>query len=112
MKKAGQPLPVDPRFAPIVRAFAKDPQVTLGKMLVSLGLKVNGKVFAMLVKGNFVAKLPKERVAELVGSGKGKYFDRGDGKPMKEWVSVAPGKAPWLELAREAHRFVSGGARA
>lgn len=32
-------------------------------------LNVNGKIFAMLVKGKFVAKLPKARVDELVGGG-------------------------------------------
>jgi hypothetical protein len=25
---------------------------------------------------------------------------------MKEWISVVPGGANWVELAREAHRFV------
>jgi hypothetical protein len=28
---------------------------------------------------------------------------------MKEWVSVDEGGPPWLELAREAHRFVKTG---
>lgn len=111
--KAAAPDPradiVDPSFAPIVEAFAKDRQVAQGKMFGSLGLKVNGKVFAMLVKGKFVAKLPSTRVEALVGAGEGDYFDPGHGKRMREWVSVPSGKAAWLELAREAHRFVKGG---
>ncbi len=58
-------------FQRVINAFAGDPQVTSGKMMGSVGLKVNGKIFAMLVKGKFVAKLPKEAVDELVQSGTG-----------------------------------------
>lgn len=100
---------VDPGFAPIAEAFARDREVSRGKMFGSVGLKVNGKVFAMLVKGAFVAKLPKERVDELVSAGEGRHFDPGHGKLMKEWIAVRGGKTPWLDLAREAHRFVKGG---
>lgn len=118
MKKAAKKTPtasaaddLDPSFAPIVEAFARDREVSRGKMFGSVGLKVSGKVFAMVVKGRFVAKLPKARVDELVGAGSGEHFDPGHGKLMKEWVSVPAGKASWLELAREAHRFVKGGVR-
>jgi hypothetical protein len=109
MKKgASMPEGEDP-FAPVVEAFNRERDVTRGKMFGSVGLKVNGKIFAMLVKGKFVAKLPKARVDEIVTAGSGHYFDPGHGKLMKEWVSVPAGKAPWLELAREAHDFVKGG---
>jgi TfoX/Sxy family transcriptional regulator of competence genes len=100
---------IDPGFAPIVEAFARDREVTQGKMFGSVGLKVKGKVFAMLVKGSFVAKLPKERVDALVVDGGATYFDPGHGKPMKEWVSLSASKSTWVELAREAYRYVSGG---
>jgi TfoX N-terminal domain len=109
--KAASAEDVDPSFAPIVHAFAKDRQVSRAKMFGSVGLKVNGKVFAMVVKGRFVAKLPKARVDELVGTREGEYFDPGHGRLMKEWVSVPAGNALWLELAREAHHFVKGGSR-
>lgn len=102
---------LDLHFAPIARAFEKDRDVSLTKMFGSTGLKVSGRVFAMVVKGRFVVKLPKARVDELVAAGQGEHFDPGHGKLMKEWVSVPSGKAPWLELAREAHRFVKGGTR-
>ncbi len=58
----------DPRFARVVAAFAKDRQVSQGnrKGFGSRGLKVNGKIFAMMPsKGKFVVKLPKKRVDEL-----------------------------------------------
>lgn len=100
----------DPLFAPIVEAFAGDRRVTHGRMFGSSGLKVGGKVFAMVVKGKLVVKLPKDRVDGLVASGKGEYFDPGHGRLMKEWVSIGTGaKASWLGLAREAKQFVGGG---
>lgn len=97
----------DPKFAPVVAAFAGDVRVTTGKMMASVGLKVDGKIFAMMVRGKFVAKLPKERVDELVQSGVGEYFDpRRNGRLMKEWIELYGTKPSWVELAEEAHRFV------
>jgi hypothetical protein len=100
---------VDAGFAPVVAAFAKDRHVNQKRMFSSDNvLNVNGKIFAMLVKGKFVAKLPKHRVDELVRDGDGEYFDPGHGRLMKEWVAVPAGKAPWVDLAQEAYRFVKG----
>jgi len=71
---------------------------------------VNGKLFAFISsKGKFVAKLPRERVDELVSAGAGEPFDPGHGRQMKEWVAVEPGRADLVDLARAAHRFVRGG---
>ncbi len=102
---------VDPRLAPVVAAFATHPRVTRGgKGFGSTGLKVNGKLFAFISsKGKFVAKLPRERVDELVRAGLGERFDPGHGRLMREWVAVEPGRADLVDLARAAHRFVSGG---
>ena len=103
-------LEIDPSFAPIVAAFAHDPQVRCGRMFSSNSvLNVNGKIFAMLMKGNLVVKLPKDRVAEMVSRGQGTHFDPGHGRLMKEWVVVGPGKLNWIDLAREAQRFVKQG---
>lgn len=102
---------VDAHFAPVVAAFAKHREVTRGgKGFGSTGLKVNGRLFAFISsKGKFVAKLPRERVAELVSAGAGEHFDPGHGRLMKEWVAVEPGRADLVDLARAAHRFVRGG---
>jgi len=101
----------DPRFAEVIDAFAGDRRVTSGTMMASLGLKVGGKIFAMLVRGHLVVKLPRERVAALVEAGLGEQFDpQRDGRLMKEWVVVAGDDPPWLDLAREAHGFVGRGA--
>src|SRR4029453_3725964 len=78
-------IPAD--FAPVVAAFARDPPVGRKRMFSSsVVLNVNGKIFAMMVKGKFVVKLPKVRVDGLVAAGKGEYFDTGAGRLMKEWV--------------------------
>lgn len=100
---------IDPTFRPVVDAFAGHRDVTGGKMMSSYGLKVNGKIFAMFGRQQFVAKLPKIRVDALVSTGAGKRFDPGHGRLMKEWF-VAADKAPdWVELAKEAYEFVKRG---
>jgi hypothetical protein len=103
-----KPAPVvDPTFQPIAEAFAGQRGVSRERRFgTSSVLSVNGKIFAMLVKGRFVAKLPRDRVDDIVASGFGTHFDPGRGRLMKEWVSVDEHGPPWLELAREAHHFV------
>jgi len=99
---------VPPNFGPVVTAFTRDRSVKRGKGwgAGNIVLTVNGKIFAMLVRDRFVARLPRERVAELVRSGAAEYFDAGRGRPMKEWVSLGAARQRWVELAKEAHRFV------
>jgi hypothetical protein len=100
--------PVDPRFVPIVKAFAKDRRVTTGgKGFGSSGLKVDGKLFAMISsRGLFVAKLPRARVEQLVQLGSARPFDPGHGRLMKEWIELDGAEASWISLAREARAFV------
>ena len=74
----------------------------------SSALKVDDKIFAMLVKGWLVVKLPEHRVDTLVALGEGERYDPGGGRFMKEWVTVGPrSEEQWLDLAREALEFVS-----
>ena len=59
-----------------------------------------------------VLKLPADRVADLIDSKKGIYFDPGHGRTSKEWVAVAPSsQSKWLSLAREAENCVTAGSR-
>jgi len=100
----------DSRLFPVIAAFAKDRSVTHGgKGFGSTGLKVNGKLFAFVSsKGQFVVKIPKARVEELVAGGKAEPFDPGHGRKMKEWAAINSATVDWIHLAREAHRFVKG----
>ena len=106
---------LDPHYAKVVRAFSKDRGVTreTRKGFGSGALKVNGKIFAMMTpRGEFVAKLPKKRVHELVAAGGGDRFEPRPGRVMKEWIAMSGGHARWIELAREAHHYVKGRDRA
>lgn len=69
-------------------------------------LRFQSKIFAMLVRGRLVVKLPAERVDELIAAGEGVHFDANKGTPMREWLSLDPDSArPWLALATEALDF-------
>jgi TfoX/Sxy family transcriptional regulator of competence genes len=85
-------------------------EVSEGKGFGSTGqLKVDGKIFAMLVRGKLILKLPRDRVGALVESGDGEHFDSGKGRPMREWLALSPeSRKQWISLAWEAMRFVSG----
>jgi hypothetical protein len=68
---------------------------------------VHGKIFAMLVRGRLVVKLPKGRVDALVDSGAGVRFDANKGTPMKERLSIDPASTVDREaMAQEALAFV------
>ncbi len=101
-------------FDEVVEALRDYPGVTIpsvsatSKKFGSSGLRIDNKIFAMISsKGQFVVKLPRERVNDLVASGIGEYFDPGHGRLMKDWLVVKPGFVEkWLPLAREAMEFM------
>ena len=105
-----KPVAIPRALAPVVRACAKLPGVTVEKGWGSsnVALKVRGKIFAMSIGADLVLKLPRERVDALVDDAAATRFDpRKDGRVMKEWAVVPPGGAAWSKLATEAHRFVA-----
>ena len=105
--KKARSVDVDPRFEKVAAEYTSDPQVKRGRMFSSENvLSVNGKIFAMLNKGRFVLKLPKERVDQLVRQRVGVNWGPGPGRLMKEWVAIESTKPSWVELAREAYEFV------
>jgi hypothetical protein len=73
----------------------------------SEGLRISNRIYAMLVNGELVVKLPKERVDDLAVASVGRRFEPGTGRIMKEWLSV-PGSASrrWKGLVAEAKAFV------
>ena len=102
-------------FQPVARAFEGRAGVTLGPGwgAGNVVLKRAAKIFVMSIGQDFVAKLPRDRVDELVASGAGVRFDpRRDGRVMKEWIVVSPARArQWPKLADEAFAFASTAVR-
>jgi hypothetical protein len=96
------------RVERIAERFVAEQGVTRGTGFGSNpGLRVKGRIFAMVARGEFVAKLPKERVEELVSSGIGRPFEAGKGRPMREWIAVPTRHSRrWQGLAAEAFEFV------
>jgi hypothetical protein len=103
-------------YARVVAAFARRPGVSepAGEAggpnrFGANALKLRGKIFAMLVRGEFVAKIPRARVDELVAAGRGRRFEPGTGRVMREWfVAAGVSEAAWKALAEEAFVFAGG----
>jgi hypothetical protein len=82
---------------------------TGGRGFGRTALRVDGKIFAMLVRGSLVLKLPAARVDALAEAGEGIRFDANKGTPMREWLSLdAESGQDWASLSREALEFVRG----
>jgi hypothetical protein len=84
----------------------KVPQDSASRGFGSQALKVNNKIFAMLVNDRLVVKLPRARVTELIETGRGQPFESGKGTPMKEWVALTGDEAECRALVVEAQTFV------
>ena len=97
------------RFEDVVDELVGRPGVTPPRGGSGFGrsaLRWENKIFAMLVRGRLVLKLPASRVDALVGGGDGVHFDANKGTPMKEWFSLDPESGlAWLPLAQEALDF-------
>jgi hypothetical protein len=103
--------PAEERFDQVVEALlgieGVDPPETARSGFGSGALKVDGKIFAMLVRGCLVVKLPAKRVQAAIGSHAGTPFDANKGRPMREWLTVPPDSPlDWLAISREALVFV------
>jgi hypothetical protein len=93
-------------FASVVASLVVEPGVTVGRAFHNPGLKIGAKLFAMLHRDGLVVKLPEARCRELLASGAVGPFDRGQGTPMREWVTVTePDTHRWVSYAREALSF-------
>jgi YjbR len=92
-------------FEALALALLGEPEVSEGTGFGSNpGLRVRGKIFAMLSRGRLVVKLPADRCAELVSGGRAEFFQTG-GRSMREWVTI-PSGGDWPGLARAALEFV------
>ena len=99
------------RFDSVVEAFlgldGVSPPAPERSGFGSGALKVRGKIFAMLVRGQLVVKLPSKRVAQAIAAEQGEAFDANKGRPMREWLAIPPESSlDWEASAREALAFV------
>jgi hypothetical protein len=101
--------PSEERYEDLLDAFNDTDGVTLptgGSGFGRSAMRYQRKIFAMLVRGHLVVKLPENRVGELVAAGHGDRFDANKGTPMREWLSLDPGSSlDWRQLAAEALTF-------
>jgi hypothetical protein len=75
-------------FAALVERYAGEPDVDLGTGFgTAPGLRVGGKIFAMLPHGELVVKLPAERCTALIEAGGARAFVIGT-RTMREWLVV------------------------
>jgi hypothetical protein len=97
-------------FAVLSERFAGEPDVEPGTGFGSApGLRVGGKIFAMLPEDALVVKLPAERCAAMADAGEGRPFVVGR-RTMREWIVVEGGdEAAWAALASDALAYVRGG---
>jgi hypothetical protein len=103
------PKPDPQTFATLEARYASEPDVELpgaGKKagFGSATLRCRGKIFAMSPdRRSLVVKLPAARVGEIIAAGEGAPYSTGNGKVMKEWVTIpAERSASWAALADEA----------
>jgi TfoX/Sxy family transcriptional regulator of competence genes len=84
-----------------------DPDVNQTQMMGMPSLKAGGKLFAGFSENVLVVKVGRDRVAELIGSGRGEAFDpSGRDRPMRDWVALSLPADDWSELVQEARRAV------
>ena len=106
------PMSPEECFARVIEEFLSVPNVTPptgGRGFGASGLRIQNKIFAMLVRGQLVVKLPKPRVDALISEGVGEHFDpHRNGRVMKQWVILEPAsQEEWLKFSREAMEFVA-----
>ncbi len=95
-------------YTMVSNALMENPDVTQSqKRGFGSGLRVSGKVFAMMVKGKLVVKLPPHLIDELLAKGEGEPYVSG-GRATRDWIVVESEDGDrWLTLAKEAMSFVS-----
>jgi len=96
-------------FQEIADQFVVRPGVARAPMFGMPTLKVNGKAFAGLQKGEMTFKLgSKDLDAALAINGARLFDPMGMGRPMREWVQVPSDQSTkWMELAGQAYNYVS-----
>lgn len=96
----------------IAEDFDHVPDVAMGTMFRSPGLRVGGKVFAFLGhRGELIVKLPRDRAGQFVDAGTAEQVAMGT-RRMREWVALPIREdrtatlTLWRNVAREAYEYV------
>jgi hypothetical protein len=94
-------------FADVTARYRAMSGVTTGTGFgANPGLRYRGHIFAMLIGGALVLKLPAARVSALVAADAGTFFDAGKGRPMREWLVLGGNdRQQWQTLIDEAFSF-------
>lgn len=99
----------DELFWDLAAEYIADGRADEGELMRSRCLRVDGEFMAMAEyrSGDLIAKLPRERVDQLIADGVGLPFAPAK-KVFREWVQI-PGRdeGTWRSLLDEAHEFVS-----
>lgn len=98
----------------IAAEFTLEQDVTTGKWFGKPCLKVQGKIFAALWRGDMAFKLTGEAHCKALQVEGAHLFDpREKGHPMKEWVQIpAAQSSTWSHFAKLACKYVAGAAQA
>ena len=96
-------------FETLVGRFVREPDVTVGTGFgASPGLRVDGRIFAMLPAGALVVKLPADRCAAMAEAGDGSLMVSGK-RTMREWLVVdGVDEDAWAALTADALDYVRG----
>ena len=95
-------------FNELVPEFTARPDVDLGRMLSSEGLRIRNKVFAFPSHDDvLIVKVPEQRAGELIAAGEASPMVM-RGREMREWVTlpVSAGVEAWRSVMAEALEFV------
>ena len=96
------------RLEALAAPFLERPDVDWGRMFNAIGLRVRGKVFAVVVStGGLMVKIPADRARERVSSGEVDTMVM-RGRALREWVVAPPDArdALWLELLEEGYAYL------
>ncbi len=94
-------------FDPIAAEYLTRPDVDIGPMFGSEGLRIRGKIFAFVgYRGGLVVKVPEARADEIVNDGVAERMVMRD-REMREWLAVGRGEHEhWPPLIAEAFAYV------
>jgi hypothetical protein len=94
-------------FDPIAADYLTKPDVDIGPMFGSEGLRIRGKIFAFVgYRGGLVVKVPETRADEIVAADVAQRMVMRE-REMREWLVVGRAEhEQWAPLVAEAFAYV------